>query len=70
MEVLRIFLLTALQIWYYCGHVIRVRRMKCQKFYCQLNLTKSHKVWWLNYRPFQCNVEKCGRGAKNAPPQY
>ena len=43
--------------------------MKCQKFNFQLSLTKIHKVWWLNYRPFQCNVEKCGRGggAKNAP---
>ena len=51
-EALRIFLLTALQIWYYCGHVIRVRTIKCQKFNCQLILTKSHKVWWLNYRPF------------------
>ena len=70
MEVLGIFLLTTLQIWYHCGHVIRVRTIKCQKFNCQLNLTKSHEVWWLNYRPFSRNVEKCGRGGgeKRPPP--
>ena len=67
MEVLRIFLLTTLQIWYCCCHVIVVRTIKCLKFNCHLNLTKSHEVWWLNYRPFLCNVEKFvrGGGAKN-----
>ena len=52
MKVLRIFLLTALQMWYYCGHVLRVRTIKFQKFNCQFNLINSHKVWGLNYRPF------------------
>ena len=67
-EVLRIFLLTTLQIWYRCGHVIIVRTMKCYKFNCQLSLTKSHQVWWLKYRPFSCNVEKCVRGGEKRPP--
>ena len=68
-EVLRILLLTTFQIWYCCGHMIIVRTMKCSKFNCKLNLTKSHKVWWLNYRPVSCNVEKCvGGGGKKGPP--
>ena len=39
----KLFLSTTLQIWCYCGHVIKSRTMRHLNFDCQLNLSKSHK---------------------------
>ena len=56
-------------IWCYCGHVIKSRTMRHLNFDCQLNLSKSHKVWSSYLVPFRRSVEKFGwGGAKNAPP--
>ena len=69
MDVQSRFLSTTLQIWCYCGHVIKSRTMRHLNFDCQLNLSKSHKVWSSYLVPFRRSVEKFGwGGAKNAPP--
>ena len=43
------------------------RTMRHLNFVCQLNLSKSHKVWSSYLVSFRRSVEKFGWGAKNAP---
>ena len=43
MDVQSCFLSTTLQMWCYCGHVVKSRTMKHLNFDCQSNLSKSHK---------------------------
>ena len=70
MDVQSRFLSTTLQIWCYCGHVIKSRTMRDLSFDCQLNLSKSHKVWSSYLVSFRRSVEKFGWGGgeKRPPP--
>ena len=62
------FLSTTLQIWCYCGHVIKSRTVRDLN-YCQLNLSKSHKVWSSYLVSFRRSVEKFGwGGGRKTPP--
>ena len=69
MDVESCFLSTTLQIWCYCGHVIKSRTMRHLNFGCQLNLSKSHKslVMISCVVSAQCRKVWLG-GEKNAPP--
>ena len=64
------FLSTTLQIWCYCGHVIKSGTMRHLNFDCQLNLSKSHKVWSSYLVSFRRSVEKfgCGGGGGGVTP--
>ena len=64
------FLSTTLQIWCCCGHVIKSRTTRHLNFDCQLNLSKSHKVWSSYLVSFRRSVEKFGWGGgeKRPPP--
>ena len=68
MDVQSRFLSTTLQIWCYCGHVIKSRTMRHLNFVCQLNLSKSHKVWSSYLVSFRRSVEKFGWGRRKTPP--
>ena len=68
MDVQSRFLSTTLQIWCYCGHVIKSRAMRHLNFVCQLNLSKSHKVWSSYLVSFRRSVEKFGWGGEKRPP--
>ena len=68
MDVQSRFLSTTLQIWCYCGHVIKSRTMRHLNFDCQLNLSKSHKVWSSYLVSFRRSLEKFGWGRKTPPP--
>ena len=72
MDVQNCFLSTTLQIWCYCGHVIKSRTMRHLNFDCQLKLSKSHKglVIISCVVSAQCGKVWLGGGAKNAPPPY
>ena len=71
MDVQSCFLSTTLQIWCYCGHVIKSRTMRHLNFDCQLKLSKSHKGLVI----ISCVVSaQCGKvwlgGRKTPPPPY
>ena len=68
MDVQSRFLSTTLQIWCYCGHVIKSRTMRHLNFVCQLNLSKSHKVWSSYLVSFRRSVEKFGWAGEKRPP--
>ena len=64
MDVQGCFLSTTLQIWCYCGHVIKYRTMGHLNFDCQLNLSKSHKGLVI----ISCVVSASGKKVCLAPP--
>ena len=69
MNVQSCFLSTTLQIWCYCGHVIKSRTMRHLNFDCQLNLSKSHKGFVIISCVVSAQCRKAWlRGGEKRPP--
>ena len=69
MDVQSCFLSTTLQIWCYCGHVVKSRTRRHLNFDCHLNLSKSRKglVIITCVVSAQCTKVWLGGGEKRPP---
>ena len=64
----KLFLSTTLQIWCYCGHVIKSRTMRHLNFDCQLNLSKSYEGLVIISSVVSAQCRKVWLGGEKRPP--